>query len=64
MLKKVFKFFVAKNVKKKDLDFFSLTVSEQKKIISKAAEKANKDQSALIMKYNRELNRVSSGNCK
>jgi len=40
---------------KKPLGFFDLPADKQKKIIKKAAKEANKDQQALMKKYEEQL---------
>ncbi len=62
-MKKITRFLV-KNKKKVGNTFFDLPLIEQEEIIKKATVEANKKQSDLVERYNREFKNMSKGECK
>lgn len=44
-----------KNINKTDQGFFDLTQKEQKRILDKAAQEANKEQLDLVKRYDKQF---------
>ncbi len=63
MIKKIAKF-IKRGSNKSKTDFFSLSSSEQKRIINKAARDANTEQSNLIRSYESKFGELKTNKHK
>jgi len=64
MLKKIISHINKKGAKKEAMNFFDLPVSEQQKIIQKAADLSAQDQKDLLREYERKFGDLQTNSCK